>query len=134
MPGPSTSHTTKLNNYLAPCVDELMVLYNQGIQVINPATISPILVKAALIMVACNMPTARKTCRFTSPMSRRGCYKYDRTFVVDDDTNRVNVSAGYDVENYWWKSMNDVSTYVVEWITATSNKDRLEIERNYSTC
>ena len=69
MPGPSASHTTELNNYLVLLVDELIVLYNQGIQVINPATISPILVKTALIMVACDMPIARKTCGFTSPAS-----------------------------------------------------------------
>ena len=133
MPGPSASHTTELNNYLAPLVDELMLLYDEGIQVSNPATGSPILVRAALIMVACDMPAARKTCGFTSPVSRRGCYKCDRTFIVDDDTKRVNFSGGYDVENYQWKSTNDVATHAVEWMTATTNKERVEIERNYGT-
>ena len=133
MPGPSASHITELNNYLAPLVDELMVLYDQGIQVINPATRSSILVKAALIMVACDMPAARKMCGFTLPMSRRGCYKCDRTFVVDSNTNRVNFSGGYDMENYQWKSTNDVRTHAVEWMTATSNRNCLEIERNYGT-
>ncbi|KAG2205739.1 hypothetical protein INT45_010989, partial [Circinella minor] len=103
------------------------------IQVSNPATGSPILVRAALIMVACDMPAARKTCGFTSPVSRRGCYKCDRTFIVDDDTKRVNFSGGYDVENYQWKSTNDVATHAVEWMTATTNKERVEIERNYGT-
>ena len=110
------------------------MLYDQGIQVINPATRSPILVKAALIMVACDMPAARKTCGFTSPVSRRGCYKCNHTFVVNCNTNRVNFSGGFDVENYWWESTNDVATHAVEWMTATSNKDRLEIEHNYGTC
>ena len=133
MPGPSASHTTELNNYLAPLVDELMMLYDQGIQITSTVTGSPILIKAALMMVACDMPAARKTCGFTSPVSRRGCYKCDRTFVVDDDTNRVNFSGGYDVENYRWKDTNDVATHAAEWMTATSNKDRVDIERNYGT-
>lgn len=133
MPGPSASHTTELNNYLSPLVDELIMLYDQGIQVSNPVTGSPILIRAALMMVACDMPAARKTCGFTSPVSRRGCYKCDRTFVVDNDTNRVNFSGGYDVENYQWQNKNDVATHAAKWMTATTNKDRVEIERNYGT-
>ena len=114
MPRPSTSHTTELNNYLAPLINELMLLYNEGVQVSNPATRSPILVRAALMMVACDMPVARKMCRFTSPVCRRGCYKCDCTFIIDDNTKRVNVSGGYYIENYYWKSINDVATHAAE--------------------
>ncbi|OAD65474.1 hypothetical protein PHYBLDRAFT_120079, partial [Phycomyces blakesleeanus NRRL 1555(-)] len=88
MPGPKEASTDEINNYLCPLVDELMLLY-KGIT-IDTYNCSGALVRAALLMVACDIPAARKTCGFTSHNSTCACYKCNRQFARIDGTTAVN--------------------------------------------
>ncbi|OAD71945.1 hypothetical protein PHYBLDRAFT_146928 [Phycomyces blakesleeanus NRRL 1555(-)] len=57
MPGPKEPSMSDINNYLKPLVNELTELYT------------------ALLMVACEIPAARKVCGFTSHTSTNACHK-----------------------------------------------------------
>ncbi|OAD75365.1 hypothetical protein PHYBLDRAFT_64289 [Phycomyces blakesleeanus NRRL 1555(-)] len=88
MPEPKEASTNEINNYLCPLVDELMLLYKDI--TIDTYNCSGALVRAALLIVACNIPAARKTCGFTSYNSTYACYKCNRQFAHIDGTTAVN--------------------------------------------
>lgn len=57
-------------------VDDLKNLFANGIQVTLPNGDGvPILVRAALFFVACDIPASRKVCGFTAPGATVGCNK-----------------------------------------------------------
>lgn len=79
IPGP-TEPPLNINSYLKPLVDELNVLWNTGIRVSSPDTPNPLILKAALICVACDVPACRKVLGFYGHMSRAGCSKCTKHF------------------------------------------------------
>ena len=73
-----------INTYLSPLVDELLILWKDGIMVRHSSSqIIPERFRAALLCVACNIPASRKVCCFTGHQSRMGCNKCTKAFVVD---------------------------------------------------
>ncbi|OAD78423.1 hypothetical protein PHYBLDRAFT_140508 [Phycomyces blakesleeanus NRRL 1555(-)] len=71
LPGPKEPKTDEINNYLEPMVDEFVQLH-RGVRV--PAFEFPAgeVIRAALMMVACNIPAVRKTSGFTALRSKIG--------------------------------------------------------------
>ena len=77
IPGP---HEPKLNinSFLEPLVEELLELWD-GV-IMETAQNVEVLVRAALICVACDIPAARKVCGFVGHGAYRGCSKCLLTF------------------------------------------------------
>ena len=72
-----------INTYLSPLVDELLILWNDGIMVRHSSSqIIPERFRAALLCVACDIPASRKVCGFTGHQSRMGCNKCTKAFGV----------------------------------------------------
>ena len=76
IPGP-TEPSLHLNSYLDPLVDELNFLFDVGIEV-SGSSHNNVIVKAALLLVACDIPAARKVCGF---LGHAGCSKCLKEFV-----------------------------------------------------
>ena len=82
IPGPSEP-PLNINSYLSPLVDELLVLWNDGVKIRHHGSqIFPECFKAALLCVACDIPASRKVCGFTGHQSRNGCNKCKKAFTV----------------------------------------------------
>jgi hypothetical protein len=63
-PGPREPTTDQLNNYIRPLVNELLVLYQRGIQVpFSPGVLS---VQAMVAIIIADLPAARKISGFAS--------------------------------------------------------------------
>ncbi|OAD81279.1 hypothetical protein PHYBLDRAFT_138827 [Phycomyces blakesleeanus NRRL 1555(-)] len=73
MPGPSEVKTSQINHYLCPLVAKLNQLYS-GAAIPTNKCPSGTLVHAAILLVACDIPAARKTCRFTLHASTNACH------------------------------------------------------------
>ena len=77
IPGPHEPSKT-INSHCSPLVDELNQLW-VGILMQTPQNIS-LVVRAALICVACDIPAARKVCGFMSHNALLGCSKCLKQF------------------------------------------------------
>ncbi|OAD67758.1 hypothetical protein PHYBLDRAFT_151287 [Phycomyces blakesleeanus NRRL 1555(-)] len=77
MSGLKEASTSDINNYLKSFVDELMELY-KGIKIKTHQCPNGTSIKAALLIVACDIPAARKVCGFTSHTSTNACHKSER--------------------------------------------------------
>lgn len=80
IPGPG--EPSSLNPYLVPVVSELNELWEDGIEVCHSG--SPRIPErffAALLLVACDVPAARKLCGFLGHGARRGCSKCKKEFI-----------------------------------------------------
>ncbi|KAL1927828.1 hypothetical protein VTP01DRAFT_3649 [Rhizomucor pusillus] len=76
MPGPKEPSKHQINRYLRPLVDELEKLYSGVTITVNGRSNARI--RAALLMVASDIPAARKVSGFTSIGSICACYKCKR--------------------------------------------------------
>ena len=80
IPGPREP-SGNINAYLSPLVDELELLWNDGILLKHSGSrLFPERFRAALLCVACDIPAARKTCGFTSHNSKNGCHRCTKQF------------------------------------------------------
>ncbi len=70
-----------INSFLKPLVDELLVLWDEGVMLRHSGSLLvPECFKAALLCVACDMPASRKVCGFTAHNSKHGCPKCNKEF------------------------------------------------------
>ena len=82
IPGPSEP-PRNIHTYLSPLVDELLILWNDGIMIRHCSSqIIPERFRAALFCVACDIPASRKVCGFPGHQSRMGCNKCTKAFGV----------------------------------------------------
>ncbi|OAD67603.1 hypothetical protein PHYBLDRAFT_151116 [Phycomyces blakesleeanus NRRL 1555(-)] len=104
-----------------------MLLY-KGIT-IDTYNCSGALVRAALLMVACDIPAARKTCGFTSHNSTCACYKCNRQFARVDGTTAVNY-FGLKFSEWVGRTKEENRRHANLWKNAKTltERKRLEIE------
>ena len=80
-----TSHVLlqKHHRKLSPLVDELLILWNDGVQLRHdgPRDI-PETFKAFPLCVACDIPASRKVCGFAGHNSAHWCNECTKTFVT----------------------------------------------------
>ena len=70
-----------INSFLKPLVDELLVLWDEGVMLQHCGSLLvPECFKAELLCVACDMPASRKICGFTAHNSKHGCPKCNKEF------------------------------------------------------
>ena len=82
IPGPSEPKMN-INSFLKPLVDELIVLWDEGITLRHSGSLLiPQRFRAALLCVACDMPASKKVCGFTAHNSKHGCNKCTKEFLT----------------------------------------------------
>lgn len=80
IPGPKEPELT-INTFLKPLVEELLKLWNAILMQTHDNRF--VLVRAALLCVACDVPAARKVCGFSGRRAFRGCSKCLKPFPTE---------------------------------------------------
>jgi ssDNA-binding Zn-finger/Zn-ribbon topoisomerase 1 len=102
LPGPREVKTHKINHYLAPVVDDLMSLWN-GVTLPNTFECQTgKKIRAALILVSCDVPAARKICGHISALA--SCHRCKKHSNYE---NRRNNFAGIDEMDEWFISRDE---------------------------
>lgn len=96
IPGPAEPKKD-INSYLTPLVSDLQRLWN-GVFMELPTSRLPVLVRAALLCIAADIPATRKTCGFTGHNSTMGCSKCLKQF--DIKVGESSDYSGYDRHNW----------------------------------
>ncbi|OAD65777.1 hypothetical protein PHYBLDRAFT_102100, partial [Phycomyces blakesleeanus NRRL 1555(-)] len=132
MPGPKEASTSDINNYLKLLVDELMELY-KGIKIKTHQCPNSTSIRAALLMVACDIPAARKVCGFTSHTSTNACHKCKRQFSRLAGTSSVDYS-GFDFSKWLLRTKNANRKDAEIWRNATKPTERQRLEVAHGVC
>ena len=99
LPGPNEVSLHKINHYLAPVVNELESLWNGVILNQTFEFQSGRIIRAALILVSCDIPAARKICGHVSALV--SCHRCEK---VANYENRQHNFAGMDDMDEWFVS------------------------------
>ena len=103
LPGPNEVSLHKINHYLAPIVNELVLLWD-GVTLNKTYEHQETReIRAALILVSCDIPAARKICGHISALS--SCH---RCMKKANYENHKHNFAGMDNMNEWFISRNSV--------------------------
>lgn len=90
IPGPGEPNTTQLYSYVKPLVDELLQLWEPGINV-READGQQLTVKGMLMCCACDIPASRKLCGFLGHSAKLGCNKCKKQFITGVLFNSLRV-------------------------------------------
>jgi len=81
LPGPNEANLHKINHYLSPIVDELILLW-QGTKLDSTAEcLEGKIIRAALILISCDIPAARKVCGHISALVSCHCYNKKANYI-----------------------------------------------------
>ncbi|OAD66975.1 hypothetical protein PHYBLDRAFT_70329 [Phycomyces blakesleeanus NRRL 1555(-)] len=80
-------------------------------------------IRAALLMIACDIPAARKVCGFTSHTSTNACHKCKHQFSRLAETSSVDYS-GFDFSKWLLCTKNDNCKDAEVWKNATAHAER----------
>ena len=97
LPGPNEVSLHKINHYLAPIVDELESLWNGIILNRTDDCLNGKKIRAALILVSCDVPAARKICGHISALV--SCHRCEKKANYE---NRQHNFAGMDDMDNWF--------------------------------
>ena len=114
IPGPKEPKK-HVNSFLTPLMAELRELW-QGV-ILQSSGGNSVVVRGALLCVACDLPASRKVSGFVGPMAQKGCSKCTLTFPTH------NFGDKPDFSNF---NRN-------EWLPR-NNKDHCEISFAYNAC
>ncbi|OAD81179.1 hypothetical protein PHYBLDRAFT_102157, partial [Phycomyces blakesleeanus NRRL 1555(-)] len=127
MPGPKEAKTSEINHYLRPLIVELKKLY-LGVVLSTNECPSSTLIYAALLLIACDIPTARKTCGFTSHASINACHICNCHISCRTDGKDMNYSGL--VFSEWVSHTNEKHCRDAEkWRRARSEAEKMRLER-----
>ena len=89
IPGPNEP-PLNINSYLEPLVEELKVLWSEGMVINMPDNPGQqVHLKAGLLCVACDIPAARKMCGFLGHMAKLGCSKCTKESHINCETGHA---------------------------------------------
>ena len=97
IPGPKEPELL-MNSFLQPLVDELKALW-EGV-VMYTTNKAPVMVRAALLCVGCDIPAARKVCGFLGHRATMGCSKCLLPFPTKQFGEKPNYS---NFDRHQWK-------------------------------
>ncbi|PIL26911.1 hypothetical protein GSI_10049 [Ganoderma sinense ZZ0214-1] len=116
IPGPREPQLHQLNHLLRPLIDELLVLWHCGLLFAGASPLDPpLLIKAAMIPLVCDLPALRKTAGFAGHMSSHFCSFCELTKDRINDLNRLK----------WPRhSWDDHRRYARAWLDAPTEAAR----------
>jgi hypothetical protein len=121
LPGPSEPSLHQINHYLSPIVDELLQLW-QGVTLDSTAeNKNGKIIRAALILISCDIPAARKVCGHISALISCHRCKKKANYV----NNQYNYGGMNDMNE--WFIPRDLTTHrrnSIEWRSCSSNAAR----------
>ena len=127
IPGPREPSKT-LNSYLAPLVQELKQLWT-GV-VMKSASGTSVLVRAALICTACDIPASRKVSGFVSHNAYRGCSRCLKSFPTKAFGEKADYS-GFNRSTWEPRSNSSHRYYANKHKHSVSGQQRKDIERTH---
>jgi hypothetical protein len=126
IPGPKEPELT-INTFLEPLVDELLQLWNG---VVMKTHNSSVLVRSALLCVACDIPAARKVCGFVAHNSLLACSRCSKVFPTECFGEKADYS-GFDRDVWPPRSLAVHRTQAIKYQGANNQAERKSIEREY---
>lgn len=130
LPSRKEPKTSQINNYLKLMVDELIELYNGMWCRTYSSRDQVVLIRAALLNVACDTPAARKISGFTSHSSAFTCHKCDHRSPYN------NVERYQDLSDFTpFARRTKVSNRLAanRWRACVTDTDRNNIEKETGT-
>lgn len=135
MPGNKGPGKHQINHYLEPLVDELFRLYT-GISIPINARRSTLRLRAALLMVACDIPAAPEVSGFTGMGSFCACYKCKRQFPSMLHNPLKRDFSGFtkqDLDGWSARTKEENRLNGEAWKNACTYEERTHIEREHGT-
>lgn len=132
MPGGKEAKTDRINSYLAPLVDELLLLYS-GVNMKTHRKPEGVIVYGILLLITCDIPASRKVCGFTGHASTNACNKCDKRFNLFPN-GTPDFSEGYEnFQNWSLRTKESNYTAAIQWSQAKTPEDRFRLEKNNGT-
>ena len=127
IPGPKEP-PLNINSFLRPFVDELLKLW-QGVVMTTKQGVE-VLVRAALLCCACDIPAARKVCGFVGHGAVKGCSRCLLSFPTENFGEKADYT---NINRSEWtaRTMNDHKKQANEHKHATTRAQEKAIEREY---
>lgn len=129
IPGPREPQGAQMNHYLAPIVKELQKLYYRG-EDMTLASGEKVNVRAALFMVACDIPAGRKVCGFAGVGAKKGCHKCDNIWPARTDLPTQRDWSNFDTDTWRPRNYDQQRRHALQWEyldTLTARKDCLSM-------
>lgn len=131
MPGPKESKLDQINNYLAPLVEELLVLKSGVVMELpNGSTLT---VKAALTLVVADLPAAAKLSAFTLYNGICACRKCERKFDALEAGSNARDYSGWDDETWQRRTKKTNLEQALAWKAAVNAAQRTELVKQNGT-
>ena len=127
IPGPHEPRLT-MNSYLRPLVDDLKQLWN-GVVMQSDSGL-PVLVRAALICTACDIPASRKVSGFIGHSGYRGCSRCLKPFPTEKFGEKPDYT-GTDRSTWTPRSKESHHQHAMEYKSANTNEKQKVIERKH---
>ena len=118
-----------MNTYLAPLVKDLKELWH-GVIMYDAHSQSQVVVRAALLCTACDIPAARKVSGFVGHNALHGCSKYFKTFPTASFGDKPDYT-GFDRTLWEQRSMESHRRHSLEHKESQTAQHQRSIEREY---
>ena len=128
IPGPREPELT-INSFLEPLVKELLDLWS-GVMIKTDTSTSTVLIRAALLCVACDIPAARKVCGFTGHNSFHACSRCFKEFPTAIFGEKPDYT-GFDTSKWPPRSLKDHKKYAVRHLNSNTRTEQKQIEREH---
>ena len=126
IPGPKEPELT-INTFLRPFVSKLLDLWN-GAVTMKTHDNRLVLVRAALLCVACDIPAAHKVCGFLGHRALRGCSRCLKTFTTNHFGEKPDYS-GFNCSDWEQRTLEHHKTFACQQLSANTLSAQKSIER-----
>jgi hypothetical protein len=124
IPGPYEPHTTELNHYVRPLIDDMVISWEHGVRYSRTALHrTGRLTHSAIAAVVCDLPAARSAAQLASHASHHLC-------SVCDCFHKNNMHRT-DWQNWKTRNNEELRKHAEEWRDAASQKDQNTIFDTY---
>ena len=127
IPGPNEPKL-HINSFLKPVVADLMKLWEGVVMQKDDST--SVIVRAALLSVACDIPAARKVSGFVGPQATKGCSKCLLSFSVINFGDKPDYS-NFDLSKWNPRDDSDHRRIAEEYLNCKTAQSRKDLERKH---
>ena len=118
IPGPKEPKLT-VNSFLAPIVEELQELW-KGVPILLGSMNKTVIVRLAVICIACDIPAARKICGFAGHMATLACSKCKHAFTNEKRSD-------FDTTEWEMRNLEQHRKDASDYLAAKTIKQQTEI-------